>query len=189
MDLAPDTPLPDGEPYVTHGLSHTDTAALFYTLGHHRSPQGRSDNARGISDQHRECDAGCLGLPRDLGEELRTLISVPLFHVTGCNSQLLAAARLGGASVIMPALSLDQLIATLTAERISLMVTVPAIYSLLLRHKDFAAADVSAVRWVGYGGAPIAPSLVQSSQELVSAGHGVQRVRHDRDGLLDDRAS
>src|ERR1700730_2655878 len=30
MDLAPDTPLPDGAPYVTHGLSHTDTAALFY---------------------------------------------------------------------------------------------------------------------------------------------------------------
>jgi acyl-CoA synthetase (AMP-forming)/AMP-acid ligase II len=87
---------------------------------------------------------------------------VPLFHVTGCNSQLLAATRLGGASVIMPALNLDELIVTLTAERISVMVTVPAIYSLLLRHNAFAATDVSEVRWVGYGGAPIAPSLVRS---------------------------
>jgi acyl-CoA synthetase (AMP-forming)/AMP-acid ligase II len=78
----------------------------------------------------------------------------------------------------MPALSLDELIATLTAERISLMVTVPAIYSLLLRHKDFAAADVSGVRWVGYGGAPIAPSLVRSvksafPQATVFNGYGM----------------
>ena len=64
--------------------------------------------------------------------------------------------------MIMPALNLDELIATLAAERISTMVTVPAIYALLLRHKDFAAADVSGVRWVAYGGAPIAPSLVRS---------------------------
>ena len=64
--------------------------------------------------------------------------------------------------MIMPALNLDELIATLTAERISLMVTVPAVYSLLLRHKRFADTDVSGVRWVGYGGAPIAPSLVQA---------------------------
>lgn len=120
----------------------------------------------------------CLDQPRDIGEELRTLISVPLFHVTGCNTQLLPALRLGGAAVIMPTLNLDELVATLTAERISVMVTVPAIYALLLRHKDFAAADVSGVRWVGYGGAPIAPTLVQSvkkafPQAAVSNGYGM----------------
>jgi acyl-CoA synthetase (AMP-forming)/AMP-acid ligase II len=177
MDLAPDTPLPDGEPYVTHGLSHTDTAALFYTSGTTGHPKGVPTTHEAFLT-NTENAMRCLGLPRDLGEELRTLISVPLFHVTGCNSQLLAAARLGGASVIMPALNLDELIATLTAERISLMVTVPAIYSLLLRYKDFAAADVSAVRWVGYGGAPIAPSLVQAvknsfPQATVFNGYGM----------------
>jgi acyl-CoA synthetase (AMP-forming)/AMP-acid ligase II len=177
MDLAPDTPLPDGEPYVTHGLSHTDTAALFYTSGTTGHPKGVPTTHEAFLT-NTENAMRCLKLPRDLGEELRTLISVPLFHVTGCNSQLLAAARLGGASVIMPALNLDELIATLTAERISLMVTVPAIYSLLLRYKDFAAADVSAVRWVGYGGAPIAPSLVQAvknsfPQATVFNGYGM----------------
>ena len=45
----------------------------------------------------------CLGLPADIGAGLRTLISVPPFHVTGCNSQLLVAARVGGTSVILPA--------------------------------------------------------------------------------------
>jgi acyl-CoA synthetase (AMP-forming)/AMP-acid ligase II len=161
VDLAADTPLPDGQPYVTDQLGRADTAALFYTSGTTGYPKGVPTTHEAFLT-NTENAIRCLGLPRDLGEGLRTLISVPLFHVTGCNSQLLAAIGLGGASVIMPALNLDELTPALTAERISLMVTVPAVYALLLRHKDFAGTDVSGVRWVGYGGAPIAPSLVRS---------------------------
>ncbi|OJZ68785.1 acyl-CoA dehydrogenase [Mycobacterium paraffinicum] len=164
MDLAPDAPLPDGDPYVTHGLAQTDVAALFYTSGTTGHPKGVPTTHEAFVT-NTENVIRCLKQPRDLGEEMRTLISVPLFHVTGFNSQLLAAARLGGASVIMPALNLDQLIATLTAERISQLVTVPTIYALILRHKAFAGTDVSGVRWVGYGGAPIAPSLVGAVKE------------------------
>jgi acyl-CoA synthetase (AMP-forming)/AMP-acid ligase II len=177
VDLAADAPLPDGQPYVAEGLERADTAALFYTSGTTGHPKGVPTTHEAFVT-NTENSIRCLGLPTDLGEGLRTLISVPLFHVTGCNSQLLAAIRLGGTSVIMPALNLDELIATLTAERISLMVTVPAVYSLLLRHKEFADTDVSGVRWVGYGGAPIAPSLVRSvknafPQATVFNGYGM----------------
>jgi acyl-CoA synthetase (AMP-forming)/AMP-acid ligase II len=164
VDLAANAPLPDGQPYVTEQLRRADIAALFYTSGTTGHPKGVPTTHEAFLT-NTENALRCLEQPRDLGEEMRTLISVPLFHVTGCNSQLLAAASLGGASVIMPALNLDELIAALSAERISVMVTVPAVYSLLLWHKDFAAADVSGVRWVGYGGAPIAPSLVRSVKE------------------------
>ena len=47
--------------------------------------------------------------------------------------------------------------------------SVPAIYSLILRRPEFATMDVSAVRWVGYGGAPIAPTLVQALQDAFPA--------------------
>ena len=164
VDLAPDTPLPDARPYVTERLDRADTAALFYTSGTTGHPKGVPTTHEAFLT-NTENAVRCLEQPRDLGEGMRTLISVPLFHVTGCNSQLLVAARLGGASVIMPALNLDELIAVLTAERISAMVTVPAIYSLLLRHNGFAGTDVSGVRWAAYGGAPIAPSLVRSVKE------------------------
>ncbi|MGB8387827.1 class I adenylate-forming enzyme family protein [Mycobacterium sp.] len=163
IDLAADTPLPDGSPYVTEQLGRSDVAALFYTSGTTGHPKGVPTTHEAFLT-NTENMLRCLGQPADLGEQLRTLISVPLFHVTGCNSQLLAAARVGGASVIMPAPNPDELIASLRAERISLMMTVPAIYSLLLRHSGFGAVDVSGVRWVGYGGAPIAPSLVRSVQ-------------------------
>lgn len=164
LDLAPDTPLPDGGPYVTERLGRSDVAALFYTSGTTGHPKGVPTTHEAFVT-NTENAIRCLDQPRDLGDAMRTLISVPLFHVTGCNSQLLAATRLGGASVIMAALDLDGLIATLTAERISVMVTVPAVYALMLRHPGFADADVSGVRWVGYGGAPIAPSLVRSVKD------------------------
>lgn len=51
---------------------------------------------------------GCVGIDRAKGPELATLINVPLFQVTGCNSQLLVLAALRGRSFILPnALDLD----------------------------------------------------------------------------------
>ncbi len=164
VDLAPDTPLPDGHPYVTEQLGRADVAALFYTSGTTGHPKGVPTTHEAFLT-NTENSVRCMGISTDLGEGMRTLISVPLFHVTGCNTQLLVASRVGGASVIMPALSLDELISALPRERISSMVTVPAVYSLLLRHNAFREADVSGVRWVGYGGAPIAPSLVRSVKD------------------------
>ncbi|WP_207567988.1 class I adenylate-forming enzyme family protein [Mycolicibacter engbaekii] len=168
VDLAPGAALPDGQPYVVDGLEAADTAALFYTSGTTGSPKGVPTTHEAFLT-NAENMVRVLGQSRALGEEFRTLISVPLFHVTGCNSQLLVAAYTGGAAVIMPALNLPELIATLGEQRISSMVTVPAIYALLLRNPDFAAADVSGVRWVGYGGAPTAPALVRSLRDAFTA--------------------
>lgn len=177
LDLAPDSPLPDGPPYVSEHLGRADVAALFYTSGTTGHPKGVPTTHEAFLT-NTENSLRCSGFARDVGERLRTLISVPLFHVTGCNTQLLVAMRLGGTSVIMPTLNLDELITVLTTERISLMVTVPAVYALLLRHKAFAGTDVSGVRWVGYGGAPIAPSLVRAvrnafPQATVFNGYGM----------------
>jgi acyl-CoA synthetase (AMP-forming)/AMP-acid ligase II len=168
IDLAPGTALPDGDAYVVDGLQRADTAALFYTSGTTGWPKGVPTSHEAFLT-NAENMLRCTGQPRDIGEGLRTLISVPLFHVTGCNSQLLAAAYVGGAAVILPELDVSGLIAALSAEAISAMVTVPAVYALLLRHSDFAEADVSRVRWLGYGGAPIAPSLVGSLRDAFGA--------------------
>jgi acyl-CoA synthetase (AMP-forming)/AMP-acid ligase II len=163
VDLTPHTKLPDGEPYVESGLGPLDVAAMFYTSGTTGKPKGVPATHEAFLT-NAESMIRCLRIPAGIGADLRTIISVPLFHVTGCNSQLLVALHAGGTAVIMPALNQVALIAALPAERINFMVTVPAVYTLLLRHPEFARTDVSGLRWIAYGGAPIAPTLVEALQ-------------------------
>lgn len=53
---------------------------------------------------------------------MRTLISVPLFHVTGCNAQLMLALHVGGTAVIMPELDQAGVLTALGEEQISYLV-------------------------------------------------------------------
>ncbi|MEV4319465.1 AMP-binding protein [Actinocrispum sp. NPDC049592] len=163
VDLDATTPLPDGPPFVGDA-GPDDLAALFYTSGTTGRPKGVPTTHHAFLS-NAENMIRCMGIGRDAGAAMRTLISVPLFHVTGCNSQLLVAAYVGGTAVIMPTLDLGQLAEVVGGERISFLVTVPAVYALLLRNSSLVGADLSAVRWVGYGGAPIATSLVRKLQE------------------------
>ncbi|GAC1381374.1 MAG: class I adenylate-forming enzyme family protein [Marmoricola sp.] len=163
FDLGPGTTLPHGEPFQHDQLGPDDIAAMFYTSGTTGRPKGVPTRHEAFLT-NAENMVRTMQLPDDLGPGLRTLISVPLFHVTGCNSQLMTALYVGGTAVIIPELDLPTLTRTLGTERITFLVTVPAVYALLLRHPSFVDADLRHVRWVGYGGAPIAPSLVADLQ-------------------------
>lgn len=160
IDLTSATGLPDGEPFVVEDLASSDPAALFYTSGTTGHPKGVPTTHEAFLTNNENL-MRCLGTGNEIGDAMRTLISVPLFHVTGCNAQLMLALHVGGAAVIMPELDQAEMLETLTKERISYLVTVPAVYALLLRRPELATTDVSSVRWLGYGGAAIAPSLVE----------------------------
>ena len=69
---------------------------------HDGLPQGRDDHARELPVQRARPACAACGLDRD-EPPARTLISVPLFHVTGCNCQLLCSPASPARSVIMPA--------------------------------------------------------------------------------------
>jgi long-chain acyl-CoA synthetase len=73
---------------------------------------------------------------------------------------LAVTACVGGTAVIMPAFEVGAFLHAIKEERIDTMVTVPAIYWLAINQPAFASTDISRVRSVSYGGAPIAPDLV-----------------------------
>ena len=156
--VTPGAPLPDGEPYVVDDLAPDDAAAIFYTSGTTGFPKGAvTTHANFLSN----CET-CTRILR-LGEQdaaLRTLVSVPLFHVTGCNSQLLVAVYLRGTTVIMPQFEVGEFLRAIETERIDVLTTVPAIYWLAINQPRFVETDVSSVRALSYGGAPIARQLV-----------------------------
>ena len=123
---------------------------------HDRPPQGRDDDPRELPDHGRDVHPLPGAAPQP---DQATLISVPLFHVTGCCSQFMTEA-VGGLSVLMPQFEPADFLAAIPEYRITLLTSVPTIYELALRHPSFATTDVSSVRTLSYGGAPIAPELV-----------------------------
>lgn len=150
-------PLPDGEPFAADGLTPDDPAAIFYTSGTTGFPKGAvTTHANFLSN----CETCRRILVPGADAPIRTLVSVPLFHVTGCNSQLLVAVWLGGTTVVLPQFEVNAFLDAITAERIDVLTTVPAIYWLAVNQPRFADVDVSGVRSLSYGGAPIAPELV-----------------------------
>ena len=162
--LEPGGSLPDGPSFVYEGAGPKDVAAIFYTSGTTGFPKGALHTHENVLANVETAFRVC-GIPRDMGADLRTLVVVPLFHVTGCHSQALVALRGGGAVVIDSAFDGARMIDTLDHERISACTAVPAIYYFILNHPSFAPSRMSAVRWVSYGGAPIAPALVERIAE------------------------
>jgi long-chain acyl-CoA synthetase len=153
-------PLPDGAPTAVEDLSSDDLAAIFYTSGTTGFPKGAmTSHANFLTNS--ESAVRCVGLDRDAGNDLATIINVPLFHVTGCNAQLIVTHELGGrVYVLTNPLDLEGFLHTASEERVDMLTSVPAIYHALTRHPGFAATDLSAVKFVSYGGAPIAASAV-----------------------------
>jgi long-chain acyl-CoA synthetase len=153
----PGEKLPLGDPFVVEDLEPSDASAIFYTSGTTGFPKGAVTTHANFLTNIENCHR--IG-PLAKNDPLRTLISVPLFHVTGCNSQLLFATSAGGTSVILPAFNIAEFLKAIVAERTDSLTSVPAIHWLAINQPQFKDLDVSHVRFVFYGGAPIAPELV-----------------------------
>jgi long-chain acyl-CoA synthetase len=155
--LEADHDLPDGDPLVHDDIEPADLAAIFYTSGTTGFPKGAMTTHEHFLSNCETCRR-VMDLPTDT--HLRNLVSVPLFHVTGCNSQLIVTTQLNGTTVIMPEFEVQKFLRATVDEQINILTTVPAIYWLAMNQPNFAEFDVSNVRWVTYGGAPTAPDVI-----------------------------
>ncbi len=153
----PGQPLPQGTPFANERLTQSDLGAIFYTSGTTGFPKGAMTSHEGFLSNIETCFR-VSPIPRDAG--LRTLVSVPLFHVTGCNSQLLPSCFGGGTTVIMPAFDVQTFLRAIVAEHIDTVTSVPAIFWYALNQPNFHQIDTSHVQRVSYGGAPTPPDLV-----------------------------
>ena len=154
--LLPDEPLPDGDPLVVD-VERNALAAIFYTSGTTGFPKGAMTTHENFLSNSETCRR-IMSLPTDT--HLRNLVSVPLFHVTGCNSQLIVTTQLGGTTVIMPAFEVQAFLRATVDEQINILTSVPAIFWLAMSQPNFPDFDLSNVRFVTYGGAPTAPDVV-----------------------------
>ncbi|MDQ0339944.1 long-chain acyl-CoA synthetase [Caldalkalibacillus uzonensis] len=98
-------------------------------------------------------------------QETRTLIAVPLFHVTGLIGQLLHMILVGGTSVLMRRHQTEPFIRLMAEEKISFLFNVPAIYVMVLNHELFPKYKYDSVKIIAYGGAPMSPETIHALRQ------------------------
>lgn len=151
--------LPEGERVPDAPCGPDDPAAIFYTSGTTGRPKGAvTSHANFLTNN--ETARRVLGIDAPGPDPWRSLVSVPLHHVTGCNSQLLPACEFGGTTVIMPTFDASEFLRVIHDERITALMSVPSVYQLALASRVLPRIDTTVVRSLTYGGAPMQPEVV-----------------------------
>ena len=147
-------------------VAETDIAAILYTSGTTGKPKGAM-----IAHINLVHAAMIYEQVMQLREGERSIVAVPMTHVTGLTALIAAMARCAGALIIMPEFKAEAFVALAASEAMTHSVLVPAMYNLILARADLAAHDLSRWRIGGFGGAPMpAPTIEGLAAALPSLG-------------------
>ena len=166
-DIVGDGEVPADITLPAIGLHTDDDATIFYTSGTTGRPKGALGTHRNICTNPVSLfyinarNALRSGTERGGDGPNSYLLSVPLFHATGCHAILVANLLAGGKLVMMYRWDAGRALELIERERITSFGGVPSMVMQVLDHPDFDQRDTSSVRGVGYGGAPAPPELVR----------------------------
>lgn len=105
-----------------------------------------------------------------VGPHDRTLVVAPMFHATGINSQLVGFGAHGATRVFQPRFQVADMLSAFVEHRITFFAGVTAMIHLMLADPGFPNADLSPLRTVCFGGAPVAGAfLARASEQLPQA--------------------
>ena len=156
-----------------------DDATIFYTSGTTGRPKGAVGTHRNsVSNLMTLVFVSTTGTMRrsgtvaDVSEggQNANLLSVPLFHATGCHAVLVTNTAAGGKLVMMHHFDPERALELIERERISIFGGVPAMVMQVIDSPAFAKTDTSSVRSISYGGAPAPPDLVRRIKQHFPAG-------------------
>lgn len=174
-DADPPGRLPDVD------LFPDDYATIFYTSGTTGRPKGALGTQRNICTNlmslgfvNARAALRATGKQRPVltgeGAQNAYLLSVPLFHATGCHSILVANAFAGGKLVMMRRWNPERALELIEREKVTIFGGVPTMAWQVLSSADLEKRDTSSVRSIAYGGAPAPPELVRRIKQHFPTG-------------------
>ncbi|OEV30837.1 AMP-dependent synthetase [Streptomyces nanshensis] len=160
--------LSEYEPWLASGdfapldtpVSRDDPAFILYTSGTTGRPKGAVLTHANIIWNTLNLMVGL-----DIASDEVTLISAPLFHVAALNQTLLPTFLKGGCSVIMPGWDVDTAYDLIAEHRVTWMFGVTTMFAAFAQSPRWADADLSSLRNLMSGGAPIPGALIRTYQE------------------------
>ncbi len=156
---------PSGPPVV----DEDEAAVILFTSGTTGRPKGAVFSHRSIIANQHGFLARTKRLPSDLADDHRattSLLSTPLFHVGGL--QALVTAFVTGSRLVFTSGRFDpaQVVDLIERERITVWGAVPTMVARVVEYAATADRDLSSVRAIGMGGAPLPPHVIARIPEV-----------------------
>jgi long-chain acyl-CoA synthetase len=151
-----DALLADAEPAPFPDDLPPDTVAgLFYT-------GGTTGAAKGVMLTHRNLTANALHFQASFafGPETRWLVAPPLFHAAG-SVAVLPTVWHAGRHVVLPAFDPGEALDLIEAEEVTATLVVPTMLAALSEEHVARPRNVSTLRLISHGGAPIATETLR----------------------------
>jgi fatty-acyl-CoA synthase len=153
LATAPATPL--DEPVDEHAV-----CMIMYTSGTTGRPKGAMLTHANIA-----WNSFNLLLDVDVTSTEVTLVSAPMFHVAALNLTVLPTFLKGGRCVLVQAFEPAQTLDLIERHGVTYLFGVPAMFLMLARAPRWAEADLSSLRSVTCGGAPVPEALISTYQQ------------------------
>jgi long-chain acyl-CoA synthetase len=146
---------------VLPDIAPEDDATILFTSGSTGEAKGALSTHRAVTTGVYAYASGLMVLLGILTDEERaptsqprTLLSVPLFHVTGELPVMLNSFVVGRCMVLMPKWDASEALRLIDRERITYFVGVPTMSLELMTHPDRGKFDLSSLTDITAGGAP-----------------------------------
>lgn len=153
--------LADGDPEpVDVPVPRDAPAFILYTSGTTGRPKGAT-----LTHANLIWNTFNLMVGLDIAADEVTLLSAPLFHVAALNQTLLPTFLKGGCCVIMPTWDVGACYDLIEKHRITWMFGVTTMFAALTHSSRWEGADLSSLRHLMSGGAPVPESLIHTYQK------------------------
>ncbi|MFP4513667.1 MAG: acyl-CoA synthetase [Acidimicrobiales bacterium] len=153
VDSAPTDP-------IDEEVGLDDLAMIMYTSGTTGRPKGAM-----LSHGNLTWNTMNVLIDVDLGGDEVTLVTAPMFHAAALNMSCLPTLVKGGCAVLVEAFDPDTVFDLIAEHRVTWMFGVPAMYQTMAQHPRWADADLSSLRTLECGGAPVPESLITTYQQ------------------------
>ncbi|HZP53749.1 AMP-binding protein, partial [Actinocrinis sp.] len=145
---------------IDEPISLDDTCLIMYT-------SGTTGRAKGAQLTHGNIIWNSINVlvDTDLAHDEVTLVTAPLFHTAALNMTCLPTLLKGGTVILEAAFDPARTLQLVERHGVTVMFGVPAMYQTVAADPKFATADLSSVRSLLCGGAPVPEPLIRTYLE------------------------